>query len=66
MHLARAHNLSAYDAAYLELAIRLGLPLACLDGRLKTAAAASGVVLFSPPGKGMHMSTATTPRTENR
>ena len=49
MHLARAHTLSAYDAAYLELAIRLGLPLACLDGRLKTAAAASGVVLFSPP-----------------
>src|SRR5947209_90177 len=24
MHLARAHTLSAYDAAYLELAIRLG------------------------------------------
>ncbi len=27
LHLARAHNLSSYDAAYLELAIRLGLPL---------------------------------------
>jgi hypothetical protein len=37
------------DAAYLELAIRRGLPLACLDGKLKTAAAAAGVVLFSPP-----------------
>ena len=36
-HLARAHNLSAYDAAYLELAIRRGLPLACLDGKLKAA-----------------------------
>jgi predicted nucleic acid-binding protein len=43
MHLARAHNLSAYDATYLELAIRRGLPLACLDGKLKTAAIAVGV-----------------------
>jgi predicted nucleic acid-binding protein len=49
IHLARAHNLSAYDASYLELAIRLGLPLACLDGRLKTAATAAGVALFTPP-----------------
>jgi predicted nucleic acid-binding protein len=48
MHLARAHQLSAYDAAYLELAIRRGLPLACLDGKLKTAAGAAGVVLYSP------------------
>jgi predicted nucleic acid-binding protein len=48
MHLARAHNLSAYDAAYLELAIRVGLPLAALDGRLKTAAQAMGVPLFDP------------------
>ena len=46
MHLARAHNLSAYDASYLELAIRLGLPLAALDGKLKTAAQAMGVPLF--------------------
>ena len=48
VHLARAHQLSAYDAAYLELAIRRGLPLACIDGKLRTAAAA-GVVLFTPP-----------------
>src|SRR4051794_14378965 len=27
MHLARAHALSAYDATYLELAVRLDLPL---------------------------------------
>ncbi len=47
--LARTYQLSAYDVAYLELAIRRGLPLACLDGKLKTAAAAAGVVLFSPP-----------------
>ena len=48
LSLARDHNLSAYDAAYLELAIRRGLPLACNDGKLKTAALAAGVVLFSP------------------
>jgi predicted nucleic acid-binding protein len=47
-HLARAYQLSAYDASYLELAIRRGLPLACLDGKLRTAATASGVVLFNP------------------
>jgi predicted nucleic acid-binding protein len=44
--LARGHNLSAYDAAYLELAIRRGLPLATLDGKLKTAAEAAGVALL--------------------
>lgn len=47
VHLARAHQLSAYDAAYLELAIRRGLPLACLDGKLRAAASAAGVKLFS-------------------
>lgn len=47
-HLARAHNLSAYDAAYLELAIRRGLPLACNDGKLKAAAQATGVPFFDP------------------
>jgi predicted nucleic acid-binding protein len=47
MHLARAHNLSSYDAAYLELAIRLGLPLAALDGKLRTAAKAVGVALYT-------------------
>jgi predicted nucleic acid-binding protein len=46
LHLARAHNLSAYDAAYLELALRRGLPLAMLDDRLKAAAVAVGVPLF--------------------
>jgi predicted nucleic acid-binding protein len=47
MHLARAHNLTAYDATYLELAIRRGLPLACLDGKLKTAAQAVGVPRYT-------------------
>lgn len=44
--LCRAHRLSAYDAAYLELAIRRGLPLACLDGKLRAAAIAVGVPLL--------------------
>jgi len=48
MHLARIHQISAYDGAYLELAIRRGLPMACLDGKLKTAAATAGVLLFNP------------------
>jgi predicted nucleic acid-binding protein len=46
MNLARAHNLSSYDASYLELAIRLGLPLAAQDDKLKTAAKSVGVPLF--------------------
>lgn len=49
VHLARTHQLTAYDAAYLELAIRRGLSLACLDGKLKTAAQAAGVSLYTPP-----------------
>jgi predicted nucleic acid-binding protein len=43
--LARRFNLSAYDATYLELAIRLRLPLACQDGPLKAALSKSGVAL---------------------
>jgi predicted nucleic acid-binding protein len=45
--LAREHNLSAYAAAYLELAIRRALPLATLDEKLKTAARTVGVSLFA-------------------
>ncbi len=44
--LARDHNLSAYDAAYLELAMRRGLPLATLDDKLRAAARAVGVTLY--------------------
>lgn len=43
--LGRAHNLSAYDAAYLELAMRQGLSLATQDARLRAAATAVGVPL---------------------
>lgn len=46
LQLARTHGLSAYDAAYLELAMREGLVLTTLDGRLKNAAAAVGVKVF--------------------
>ena len=46
MRLARAHNLTFYDAAYLELAKREGLPLATLDRALERAAIAEGVALF--------------------
>lgn len=45
LDLARAHNLSAYDAVYLALAMREGLPLATLDERLQAAATAVGVRL---------------------
>jgi predicted nucleic acid-binding protein len=43
--LARTYRVSAYDAAYLELAIREGLPLATLDDELRRAASAAGVAL---------------------
>jgi predicted nucleic acid-binding protein len=48
LSLARAHRLSAYDAAYLELALRRGVPLATLDDKLKAAASAVGVPAFVP------------------
>ncbi len=43
---ARRHSLTVYDAAYLEVAFRRGLPLATLDRRLAAAAAAEGVVVI--------------------
>jgi len=44
--LADTHRLSVYDAAYLELAIRLVLPLATLDRALAVAAVTAGVPLL--------------------
>lgn len=41
--LAAAYGLTLYDATYLELAIRLDLPLATLDARLAHAAKMAGV-----------------------
>jgi predicted nucleic acid-binding protein len=46
--LGRRHDLSSYDASYLELAMRQGIPLATLDVRLTKAAKAAGVTIFSP------------------
>lgn len=43
---ARRHRLSVYDAAYLELAQRQGLPLATLDAQLQRAATEEDVGLF--------------------
>lgn len=43
--LAGLYGLTAYDAAYLELAMREGLPLATLDEDLRRAAKAAGVKL---------------------
>jgi hypothetical protein len=41
-------GLTAYDAAYLDLALREGLPLASLDSALCKAAGIAGVALFQP------------------
>lgn len=46
LELAQTHQLSAYDAMYLELAMRLRLPLATLDRALQSAAQSIGL---SPP-----------------
>ena len=46
--LAREQELASYDAAYLELTIRLGLPLVTLDDRLAKAATRCSVSLFAP------------------
>jgi predicted nucleic acid-binding protein len=45
--LARRHRLTFYDAAYLELALRAGVPLATLDDALAAAASAAGVPLVT-------------------
>jgi predicted nucleic acid-binding protein len=45
--LARAHGLTVYDAAYLELAVRLAIPLATLDRALAAVAPAAGVELLT-------------------
>ena len=44
--LARDYGLSAYDAAYLELAIRHDVPLATLDRNLQKAAKRAGIRIF--------------------
>jgi predicted nucleic acid-binding protein len=43
-----AHRVSAYDASYLEVAMRRGLPLATQDERLIRAADAAGIEILQP------------------
>ncbi len=45
--LARVHNLSSYDASYLDLAMRKGLPLATLDEKLRRAAGSTRAGLLT-------------------
>lgn len=46
--LARMHGLTTYDASYLDLAMRMGLPIATLDKALRKAARKAKVPLFKP------------------
>ncbi len=48
LELGLTHNLTAYDASYVELALRRGLPLATQDRRLAEAANAAGVEILQP------------------
>ena len=47
LSLARTYHLTAYDACYLELALRMGAPIATLDSALKKAAEESGIGVVS-------------------
>jgi predicted nucleic acid-binding protein len=44
--LAREYGLSAYDAAYLDVAVRQGASLATLDGALRQAGRSAGIKIF--------------------
>lgn len=48
LHVARRYRLSSYDASYLELALRQGLPLATLDADLQRAADKAGIARVKP------------------
>lgn len=45
--LAREHKLSTYDASYLDLAMKKGIPIATLDNHLITAAKRSNVSIMT-------------------
>jgi predicted nucleic acid-binding protein len=44
--LARLRGLSVYDSAYLELAMRMGMPLASKDQALRKVAQAVGLAIL--------------------
>ena len=46
--LAREHQLSSYDASYLDLAIRRGIPIATQDKALRNAAERCDVTMYTP------------------
>ncbi len=46
MNLGRTYRLSAYDAAYLNLAMNQGLAIATLDDELRNASKNAGVKLY--------------------
>ena len=48
LSLALRHNLTSYDAAYLDLALDLQLPIATSDKALQAAAMAAGVGVWMP------------------
>jgi predicted nucleic acid-binding protein len=45
-NLASAHNLTFYDAAYVQLALDRSIPLGTLDNRMRDAARLLGIRLF--------------------
>lgn len=46
LNLARTHQLSAYDSAYLNLAIKHHIPIATSDKKLITGAKACGIKIY--------------------
>lgn len=53
LFLALRYDLTSYDAAYLELALRLQLPIATRDAALMEAAKAAGGGVLKIPGSGI-------------
>ncbi len=47
LQVARRYRLSAYDASYMELSLRSGIPLATLDQDLNKAARRAGIKRFA-------------------
>jgi predicted nucleic acid-binding protein len=48
LDLALRHDLTAYDAAYLDVALRRGAPIATQDAALANAARAAGLGVVTP------------------
>jgi len=48
LELALQYNLAVYDASYLSLVVERGLPLATVDGKLKTASESVGLEIITP------------------